>query len=387
MDGATVFMLGVTVTGAIASVIKTVREVKEFVYDVKHHDENIAQFCAEMQTVELTLDIVKQNLERLGPSISTPDTISPQSAIGNNLEALHTSAARLAKIFRTLDRYKIVKELRLRDKARELIELRRRLGLDTAHLHLRMSVLMFQEQRLARTTNEQILGMFRAWREDFPEQLSRLLTHHVERDGETQQLIETASIAYEEGASVESDSRGYVDPTKIEATEKWIKSNPLNGPPPSEASYPPTLAFSNLDIDDDQSSFRSNTGTAAANTNILVSHEMMKVKFDLINEGLTNYDAGDFNSARDDFQEAFDMGPHVSVLSFDETMTEKGLSLWLCLTIFRRARYSSEPHRSSRLKQAHSLLGEIEDESRSHPSSKTHKGRHLDAILLAEIYI
>ncbi len=62
MDPASGFMLGVTVAGAMVSVVKTIEEVKGFVHDVKHVDETLAQFTSEMGDVGLTLDLVKHTL-------------------------------------------------------------------------------------------------------------------------------------------------------------------------------------------------------------------------------------------------------------------------------------------------------------------------------------
>ena len=387
MEGASAFMLGVTVTGAIVSVIKTVKETKEFVHDVKHVDETVAQFSSEMEDVETTLNLIKHTLQIVEKNPSNPDVISPQSAIAKSLKGCHSSASDLSAVFQSLGKRRVVKELKLRTKSVEVAEFRRRLGHYTRHLELRVSVLICEEIKLSREPSQQMLKEFRAWREDWPQQLAQLHTYHKDDTEETQQLIETASVAFEEGPNTNPCFRGYVDRTKIGSTKQWIETNALAGPPPSEASFPPTLAFSKSDTDDDGASFISDAATAVKNPIIPVSHELMGVKFGLITEGLKHYNVDNFEKAQEDFRHASDMGPNVSVLLFDDDMTEERLNLWVCLSTLRAARLCREPQRSSSLKQARGLLVQIVEQRKSSPNPKMHLGRHMNAILLAECHL
>lgn len=149
----------------------------------------------------------------------------------------------------------------------------------------------------------------------------------------------------------------------------------------------PQLPSRELEIDDDGVSSPSDAATAVCHPTILISHEIKRVKFGLITEGLNSYKADNYEKAREDFQHAFEMGPDVPVLSFDDTMTEERLNLWVCLSTLRAARLSQEPQRSFSLKQARSLLEKTDDQRKSSPSPRAHLGRHIDAIFLAEIHL
>jgi len=246
MDPASGFMLGVTVAGAIVSVVKTIKEVKGFVHDVKHVDETLAQFTSEMGDVELTLDLVKHTLQVVESNPTTGDTISLQSAIAESLKACYSSASGLSAVFHSLGKQNTVRELQLRSKSSEIADFRRRLGHDTRDLELRVFVLMCEEMKRSREPSQQMLSDFRDWKEDWREQLARLRTHHQENTEETQQLIEIASVACGEGPNTEEEFRGYVDQTRIQSTEQWIETNALDGPPPSEVACPSTIALSGI---------------------------------------------------------------------------------------------------------------------------------------------
>ncbi len=123
----------------------------------------------------------------------------------------------------------------------------------------------------------------------------------------------------------------------MQLTEQWTETNALDGPPPSEVACTSTIALSKLEIDDDGVSSPSDAATAVSHPITPISHEIKRVKFDLITEGLNSYKADNYEKARENFQHAFEMGPDVPFPSFDDTMTEERLNLRVCLSTLRAA--------------------------------------------------
>ena len=127
MDPATIPATGVTAVGAMVSVVKTVKEIKDFIHDAKHVDEAVAQFCAEIADVEITLNLIKHTIQVVGSDASDSSTVLPQSAVVKSVDDCHSAARSLCEIFRALGKKKVVQELRLRSQSTEIAELRRRL--------------------------------------------------------------------------------------------------------------------------------------------------------------------------------------------------------------------------------------------------------------------
>jgi hypothetical protein len=131
--------------GAIITTAKTIKQLRDFVRDVKTVDENVRGFASELQSLQTVLETVEDSLSRVESSSKNNDSAGKLwRALGKTGNNCLSAVTELKKIFERLaDRpngsenayQAILKQLKLQSKSDEIAKLRKTISFHQKTFH------------------------------------------------------------------------------------------------------------------------------------------------------------------------------------------------------------------------------------------------------------